>query len=375
MVFEGIDINGKGNSLRIGGQRSQSKKHNYDIIKLDKKLKIKPNQNKASCFTAGGNSGGNHSDMDIVCVAMRGRNPDNPSDRKTGNPTEQRYEDGKHGALPSARAANKNGVLTNDFKLRRLTPIECARLQTIPEWYEFKFVQSKYFGYLCAETNKIKICQKYQENARLKDAKEKLKQKNTETYVQCISKDFIVMDQLNYQLNKSKRRVNIAIEKLETTEVLECATHIIEVSKFMAIHLRLKEGKNELEAEDINLVETENKNIKSLWKIKLKGNLNEEKLYTISTLINWIIDRKIYTYAKELLNIQFYIENLKNVEQNCLSVDISDLRMESILSSSDTQIYRMLGNGWTVEVIKHIFSFLNGEKNNKKLDSKYVLQK
>lgn len=27
---------------------------------------------------------------------------------------------------------------------------------------------------------------------------------------------------------------------------------------------------------------------------------------------------------------------------------------------SDTQIYRMLGNGWTVEVIKHIFSYLNG---------------
>lgn len=26
--------------------------------------------------------------------------------------------------------------------------------------------------------------------------------------------------------------------------------------------------------------------------------------------------------------------------------------------TSDTQIYRMLGNGWTVEVIKHIFSYL-----------------
>lgn len=25
---------------------------------------------------------------------------------------------------------------------------------------------------------------------------------------------------------------------------------------------------------------------------------------------------------------------------------------------SDSQAYRMLGNGWTVEVIKHIFSFL-----------------
>lgn len=30
---------------------------------------------------------------------------------------------------------------------------------------------------------------------------------------------------------------------------------------------------------------------------------------------------------------------------------------------SDTQIYRLLGNGWTVEIIKHIFSFIKLEKN------------
>lgn len=29
---------------------------------------------------------------------------------------------------------------------------------------------------------------------------------------------------------------------------------------------------------------------------------------------------------------------------------------------SDTQIYKMLGNGWTVEVIKHIFSFIKNKK-------------
>lgn len=29
-----------------------------------------------------------------------------------------------------------------------------------------------------------------------------------------------------------------------------------------------------------------------------------------------------------------------------------------VWACSDTQIYRMLGNGWTVEVIKHILSFL-----------------
>lgn len=30
---------------------------------------------------------------------------------------------------------------------------------------------------------------------------------------------------------------------------------------------------------------------------------------------------------------------------------------------SDTQQYRMLGSGWTVEVIAHIFSFLRNEIN------------
>ncbi len=37
-------------------------------FKTDKRLKIKFNQSKASCLTAGGNSGGNHSDMDILVI-------------------------------------------------------------------------------------------------------------------------------------------------------------------------------------------------------------------------------------------------------------------------------------------------------------------
>jgi DNA (cytosine-5)-methyltransferase 3A len=114
--------------------------------KIDKKGNCKSNQDKASCFTAGGNSGGNHSDMDLVCipcdyrhsegirfkadgktgtllsrarndescgqmvcVAMRGRNPENPSDRTTGSPTEQRIEprtDGKTNTLTTVQKDN-----------------------------------------------------------------------------------------------------------------------------------------------------------------------------------------------------------------------------------------------------------------------------
>jgi len=144
------------------------------------KPNIRNDKGKASCImpSSEGKQGG---DMNVICVAMRGRNPENSSDRTKGAPTQQRlepktdgktncltsvskdnlimtknyvqwdisgkgyksqqdrafYEDGKHGALPAARAENKNGVLTNDLKLRRLTPIECARLQTIPDWYRW----------------------------------------------------------------------------------------------------------------------------------------------------------------------------------------------------------------------------------------------
>jgi site-specific DNA-cytosine methylase len=37
-------------------------------FKTDKRLKIKSNQGKASCLTGGANSGGNHSDMDILVI-------------------------------------------------------------------------------------------------------------------------------------------------------------------------------------------------------------------------------------------------------------------------------------------------------------------
>lgn len=103
---------------------------------------------------------------DNYIVAMRGRNPDNPSDRRTGSPTEQRLEPnttGKTNCLTSVQKDNlivsmklgrspdfqrqnqsqkayaldtkgKDGFALNS-RIRRLTPTECARLQTVPPWY------------------------------------------------------------------------------------------------------------------------------------------------------------------------------------------------------------------------------------------------
>lgn len=178
-------INGNGFKMeyRSGHQKSATlptgpMKSSSTYIKIDKNGKEKNNQDKASCFTAGGNSGGNHSDMDLIkCVAMRGRDPENPRSRKPCLNTEQMiearidektncltsvqkdnliyttnylqydlngfghgssdqrayYENGKSGTLDTGSGSKQHLLLTN--RIRRLTPTECERLQTVPDNY------------------------------------------------------------------------------------------------------------------------------------------------------------------------------------------------------------------------------------------------
>jgi DNA (cytosine-5)-methyltransferase 3A len=111
--------------------------------------------------------------MDLICVAMCGRNPENPSDRTVGIKTEQRLEPkidetsntltsvqkdnlvyikqrgrgfnkgGDHfGKTPtlSSNSWDHNNTLYGEQRIRRLTPTECARLQTIPNWYKWDCV-------------------------------------------------------------------------------------------------------------------------------------------------------------------------------------------------------------------------------------------
>ena len=64
-----------------------------------------------------------------------------------------------------------------------------------------------------------------------------------------------------------------------------------------------------------------------------------------------------YLFAKNA--ITGYIPNKTNQKSLSVQFQIND-GYTSIVS--DNQRYRMLGNGWTVDVIAHIFSFLKGEE-------------
>jgi DNA (cytosine-5)-methyltransferase 3A len=98
-----------------------------NYIKIDKKGNIKDNQSKASCFTAGGHSGGNHSDMDLIVHNMMPRS----STSGKGGTGHLTRNDGKTYCLDTG---NTNAV---EYKsnIRRLTPLECERLQTVPDNY------------------------------------------------------------------------------------------------------------------------------------------------------------------------------------------------------------------------------------------------
>ena len=77
---------------------------------------------------------GAHKD-NMCIVAMRGRNPDNPSDRTVGSPTEQRLEVNMQGTSNCLTSVQKDNLLLTkpQYRIRKLTPRECGRLMGVSD--------------------------------------------------------------------------------------------------------------------------------------------------------------------------------------------------------------------------------------------------
>lgn len=77
-------------------------------------------------------------------VAMRGRNPNNPSDRTIGSPTEQRLEPNSQGICNTLTSVQKDNLVMETvrikqatkiekYRIRKLTPKECWRLMAFSD--------------------------------------------------------------------------------------------------------------------------------------------------------------------------------------------------------------------------------------------------
>ena len=72
--------------------------------------------------------GGGGAKTGLYAIAQRGRYA------KDGR-TEQRFETSYSEKANALTTAQKDSMLLNDYKIRKLTPIECCRLQGFPDNY------------------------------------------------------------------------------------------------------------------------------------------------------------------------------------------------------------------------------------------------
>ena len=76
--------------------------------------------------------------LEPIIVASRGRNPENPSDRRSGIPTKQRLEPNSRGIANTITTVQKDNyvleplitetAVVDNYRIRKLTPRECWRL-------------------------------------------------------------------------------------------------------------------------------------------------------------------------------------------------------------------------------------------------------
>jgi DNA (cytosine-5)-methyltransferase 3A len=134
------------------------------FIQVNKQGVFRKCQDKAPCLTGGGHSGGNHSDMALMLQLGRGKNNGGLHDSKSPTVLSNSWEQNNFVVqLNESKESNnrqpyqQNRVYDINYKspalmaqmsslshailesfVRRLTPTECSRLQTVPAWYRWE---------------------------------------------------------------------------------------------------------------------------------------------------------------------------------------------------------------------------------------------
>lgn len=224
-----------------------------------------------------------------------------------------------------------------DFRIRRLTPTECERLMGLPDGWTEKGLS--YIMEICVNTtNAIE------------------KQLLALDSVLCTISDGRDMEVRICQSEK-KEYANIVIDQpllvdtaIATTNPLSDMVMLFNPSETLSIGEFIKR-KDTYEKMD-------GKSTSKLWKVSLVGSYEKERLSIILTSIRETMKKITSTSAKTGENIIGVIIPLNSSEQNSLKEASLVLKMGSIESISDTQRYKLCGNGVVVNVVEEIIKRL-----------------
>lgn len=390
-------------------------------------INAKINPEKSGTITCGNQSAKFSIDNSTtLIVASRGRNPENPKSRESGLNTEQMLEprfDGKTNCLTSVQKDNlvmqlngstesggvqpyqqnrvydingispalmaqmscgTHAILENETKIRRLTPTECERLQTVPDKEIiciFALCLDQVKNYVNAVEQNPKL-QKLALNAEKTELNEfaklvtidilqsnqKIKnivQQNADMPTQ---RQISKCTQLNQKGNNTivSNAESIAMCKSQSQgEVFVPANAFINITEGRithfgkeALHLKGNHSTNQLNGgKPLKLFGNEIMGLVKDVDAEMKKNNDMSFTSTTLSVLNTnSLEQMLatfYLFAKSATT--GYTQGTTSKKNLLVQFKINDGYTSCV---SDTQRYRMLGNGWTVDVIAYIFSFM-----------------
>ena len=236
-----------------------------NFIKVDTNLKVSNNQDKANCFTAGGNSGGLHSDMTLIGCVKFGRTDEAKAIRKE---------------------SMQNGKDYTPFQAKEINAIDFEKMNT-----------------LTTATNKDNLLIVAQRG----------RQNEAGNYVQELEPRFD---------NKTNTLTSVQKDNL------------------LLVPEATKKGFIEVAPGECFDFENPNSETRRGRKMETKSNCLMAKE---TDFVQFTLDKRL----RRLTPTE--CERLQTVPDGYTNY------------VSDTQRYRMLGNGWTVDVIAYIFGYMRAE--------------
>ena len=157
----------------------------------------------------------------------------------------------------------------------------------------------------------------------------------------------------------SREEIKESVEYKGVIKILTAKNSVCDTTNHSKDMVMLYNRKGTLKYEELtneNLISEKmvEKSTYPLWKIILEENSRKEKLSTILTLIKETILSRTFIYLKTGEPITRVIIVWRKLEQNFLKKESLNLVMENIVSVSDTQRYKQMGNAVTVNVIEAI---------------------
>jgi site-specific DNA-cytosine methylase len=415
---EQSDLKGRWQLVHCGTMQPSPRDYKIKKIKPERKIELR-NDFKSNALTTS-----SETNYIITGGALRGRNKENPSDRTPGIETEQRLEINETGKSNALTSVSKDSLVifdnpphNNKFKQtatihyktekaktlladsgdktrgigihddslfwRKLTPIECERLQTVNTIHEIEVElcldQIKNYVNAVEKSHRLqKHVLSVEKNKLIEFAKlvvKNIQASNPQikhTVLQNV--DMLIQKTIEKCMKLNQEEKNIIVDFAEkktmynyqnTVEdfvIQNVFTNIIQVKI-------INTGKAELHLKDKNLcyqssgkklLKMSGKEIMQLVEIAdmiFQKTEKQKCTYTILYHLNIKnIDRMLiilYWYAKIVIDL--YTQTEMEKKNILLNYSFENSYTNHV---SNSQRYKMLGNGWTVDVIAHIFSFI-----------------